>query len=126
MLHIPQPTPGKAKISGTTFARFARRIPAAERALLAVDLARGLVGPHLTPWQARQLLKVSTGDFFTAARLSVAERQQVEQGTVSFSALHNRPPTDFDIDRFIRRAGANRVMAGLDRFTQPQAPLEKE
>jgi hypothetical protein len=124
MLHIPQPTPGKAKISGTTFARFARHSTAAERALLAVDLVRGLVEiSDLTPGQARQLLKAGAGYFATAAKLSVAERRQIEQGAVSLSSLHhNNTPSDLDIDRFIRRAGANRVLAGLDRYTQPQLP----
>src|SRR5262249_53186193 len=105
--------------------RRARHSTAAERALLAVDLARGLVEvSHLTPGQAQQLLKVSAGYFFTAARLSAAERQQVAEGATSFSSLHhNHSPTDFEIDRFIQRAGANRIMAGLDRFTQPQLPL---
>jgi hypothetical protein len=101
-----------------------RRSTAGQRALLAVDLTRGLVEvSHLTPRQARQLVKVSSGYLFTAARLSTAERQQVEEGTVSFSSLHNRPPTDLAIDRFIARAGADRVMAALDRYTQPSLKL---
>jgi hypothetical protein len=87
-------------------------------------MVRGVVEiSRPTPKQAQLLLKVSKGYFTTAARLSATERQQVEQGTVSFSSLHNRPPTDSDIDRFIQRAGANRVMAALDRYTQPQLPL---
>jgi hypothetical protein len=93
------------------------------RALLAVDMVRGIEISRPTPKQARLLLGVSKGYFTTAARLSVEERQQVEQGTVSFSFLHNRPPTDFAIDRFIERAGANRVLAGLDRYTQPSLKL---
>ena len=124
MLHIPDPTSGKApsKILGTAFAR-PRRHAAVRRALLAVDMARGLVEiSQLTPHQARQLLGVSAGYFATAARLSAAECQQVEQGAVS-SLHNNRPPTDFDIDRFIKRAGADRVMVGLGRHTQPQLPL---
>jgi len=33
--------------------------------------------------------------------------------------VHNAPPSDAAIDKFIVKAGADRVMAGLDRYTQP-------
>ena len=61
----------------------------------------------------------SAGYVATATRLSAQEREQVEAGKLSPSSVHNAPPSDAAIDKFIVKAGADRVMAGLDRYTQP-------
>ena len=60
----------------------------------------------------------SAGYVATATRLSAQEREQVEAGKLSLSSVHNAPPSDAAIDKF-SKAGADRVMAGLDRYTQP-------
>ena len=73
----------------------------------------------LTRRQAIAVTGASAGYVATATRLSAQEREQVEAGKLSPSSVHNAPPSDAAIDKFIVKAGADRVMAGLDRYTQP-------
>jgi hypothetical protein len=112
------PAPTKT-ISGHKLSRC--HMSPARRALLAVDIAAGkVVVDDLTRAQARALTGASVGYVHTAAELTPAQREQVECGLLSLSAIHNGSPTDAAIDRFVAKAGANRVMAALDRYTQPR------
>lgn len=45
-----------------------------------------------------------------------------DRGQLSLSVAHNRKRelSDADLDRFITRVGAERVLQALDRFTQPR------
>jgi hypothetical protein len=113
------------EINGRKLAKRCKSLSPAHRALLAVALETGDVRlARLTRAQARLLTGASRGYVVTVRRLTPAERRQVELGLVSLVSLHNRPPTDADIDRFIRKAGANRVLAAIDRFTSPEPPLQ--
>jgi hypothetical protein len=41
--------------------------------------------------------------------------------------LHNnKPPSDAYLDRLVVKAGADRVMAALDRYTRPQFKFAAE
>jgi hypothetical protein len=97
-------------------------ISPSHRALLAVDLMNGTVQvSRLTGPQARALTGASVGYVGTASRLNPEEREQVERGKLTLSAFHNnKTVSDARIDRFIAKAGAENVMRGLDRWTQPQ------
>ena len=55
-------------------------------------------------------------------RLSAEEREQLARGLISLLSLHNYrrdPPTDAEIDRLVAEIGAERILAALDRYTQP-------
>jgi|AmaraimetFIIA100_FD_contig_51_11140676_length_1546_multi_6_in_0_out_0_3 hypothetical protein len=55
-------------------------------------------------------------------RLSAEEREQLARGLISLLSLHNyrrNPPTDAEIDRLVAEIGAERILAALDRYTQP-------
>jgi hypothetical protein len=95
-------------------------------ALLTVDIAAGRMPvSDLTRAQARKLTGASVGYTATAARLTPEERKKVNDGVATFAEFHNRPRqiTDADLDRFVIRVGAGRVMAALDRHTSPDLPL---
>ena len=95
------------------------------RALLAYQLeSGGVCVHHLTRKQALALARASSGYVSTVARLSPQERDQLGKGILSLSALHNRPPTDADVDRIVTKLGPTRVMAALDRLTRPAEAAE--
>src|SRR5258706_1976867 len=76
------------------------------RASVAARLVRGEL-PYVnpTPAQAARVCRV------TASRVHAA------------LGHHPRQLSDVQIDRLIARAGADRVMQALDRYTRPKLPL---
>ena len=118
----PDASPPLPKIVvGKKLSRRRKGINPSHLALLAVDLetGRARLSAPLTRRQAIAVTGASAGYVATATRLSAQEREQVEAGKLSPSSVHNAPPSDAAIDKFIVKAGADRVMAGLDRYTQP-------
>lgn len=127
MLHIPeirpevQDTPDRPirAMNGRRLNHLIKQASPRDRALLAVELAQGAVQVvQLTYVQARALTGASSGYVSTTARLTADERVRVARGQLSLARLH-RGLSDKVIDRFIVRAGADRVLAALDRYTQP-------
>ena len=116
----PDASPPLPKIVvGKKLSRRRKGINPSHLALLAVDLETGRARLS-APLTRRQAIAVtSAGYVATATRLGAQEREQVEAGKLSLSSVHNAPPSDAAIDKFIVKAGADRVMAGLDRYTQP-------
>jgi hypothetical protein len=111
-------------ISGRKLHRRGKNSPS-HRALLAVDLVSGTVQvSRFTRAQARVLTGASYGYVNTAAKLNPEQRQKVERGQLSLAAFHNkRQPSDAALLQYIEKVGADRVMAALDRYTEPQFPL---
>jgi hypothetical protein len=95
--------PAVKEISGRLLARRLRKgdIDPAHRARLALDLQAGKVRIcDLTSKQARQL-----------AGTTVAELAAMRRAA--------RMPSDTRIDRFIAKAGTDRVLQAIDRMTAP-------
>src|SRR5262245_55907563 len=118
----PDASPPLPKIVvGKKLSRRRKGINPSHLALVAVDLetGRARLSAPLTRRQAIAVTGASAGYVATATRLSAQEREQVEAGKLSLSSVHNAPPSNAAIDKFIVKAGADRVMAGLDRHTQP-------
>jgi hypothetical protein len=107
-------------ISGRWFSRHRKDFSPTELALLAHDIEMGkkMWADH-TRAQALALTKASAGYTASVAKLTPGERKQVEQGQLLLSKLHNKQMSDTALDRFIARVGADRVMAAIDRYTQP-------
>jgi hypothetical protein len=121
-----QPPPTSAAVPkivvGKKLSRRRKGISPSHRALLARDLETGrarLCAP-LTRKQSLAVTGASNGYTARAAGLTPEERVQVEAGSLSLSSVHNRPPTDAQIDRLIARVGADRIMKGIDRYTSPR------
>ena len=113
-------------ISGGKLSRRRKGFSPSHRALLALDIEAGKVRVvNHTRKQARALTGASVGYTNTAAKLTPDQRQKVERGQVSLAAFHNKPrqPTDAALLHYIEKVGANRVMAALDKYTEPQLPL---
>ena len=109
-----------------TWPRLARRLAKASAtaaALIDYDLRTGaivIVGglAELT----RSITNVPRGYQCTLAGLLPHERARLRSGWASISEYHNsRTVTDRKIERFISKAGFDRVFAVLDRQTAPQA-----
>jgi hypothetical protein len=123
MFPLNQATNGYKTIVGRRLARRLRSISPDYRALLAHELVAGDVVVHrLSQTQAAALVRVSQPYVSAVSRASPEEREQIKRHRLSLSALHNkrRKPSDDKLDRFIRRYGADRIMAALDRMTAPQ------
>lgn len=128
MLYSPPPNPSATSaspvrdISGRKLrARLRKGLNPTHRALLAHELETGTVRLYPLPRrQACMLTGASVGYVATLSRLTSLDRELVKRGLLSLSALHNKPPTDADIDRLVAKLGADRIMAALDRWTRPQ------
>jgi hypothetical protein len=125
MLYVDNPSNAmrEASVSGRELAYSLRRRSPVQRALAAHDLESGRIVVHsLTRRQAAKLARSSTGYIATIDRIGEADRERLKHGTLSVSQLHNkcgRDVSDDEIDRFVARAGAGRIFAALDRYTQP-------
>ena len=112
-------------VDGRELSRRLRKLTPAERAILAFDLQCGsLIRP--TPSQAAAVTKASIRYVNTISRATAEERELLECGRLSVSALHSkyrRPVTDADIERFVVKIGLDRVWRALDRVTAPELPL---
>jgi hypothetical protein len=96
--------------------QFVRTATPTQRALETAELCA--VGYSFR--RARRMTGASYGYASTAVKLSVEQRELVRRGSLSLAQFHAAPPvSDKTIDRFIAKAGADRVMAALDRFTTP-------
>jgi hypothetical protein len=98
-------------------------------AILAADLTSGrtrLMQP--TQAQAAKLCGVSLHYVNAAARLTLAQRVQIERGKLSLSQLvnnnRNQKSSDEAIDRYIVAVGADRVWDRLDQLTAPAPVVE--
>jgi hypothetical protein len=112
------------KINGREFDRLVRRATASQRGSLAVELEEGQIEiTRLTRRQALFLAKASFGYENTARKLSADQFDLVRKGALSLSAAHNKP-NDAQIERFIQRAGEDRVFAALDKMTAPAIAAE--
>jgi hypothetical protein len=119
--HISTGTAPVKDVSGRQLARRLKRgLSAAFRALLAHEMQAGAVCiHHLSRRQAVALTSASWGYVSTIAKMTPDEREQLGDGRLSLSAVHNRAPTDADVDRIVAKLGAERVLAALDRATAP-------
>jgi hypothetical protein len=108
-------------VDGRRLAKQLKGTTADFRALLAHELVTGETRLcRLSQAQAAKLTCVSRGYVSTVSRASPGQREDIECGLLSVTALHNKP-TDAQLDRFVARYGADRVMAALDRATAPSA-----
>jgi hypothetical protein len=109
------------KVLGQKLSRKLKAISPSHRALLTHGLMNGEVElSHITFKQAKVVTEVSVGYANTAGKLTAEQREQVEHG-LSLSGFHNskQPVTEAMIDKFIARAGAERVLNALDKLTAP-------
>jgi hypothetical protein len=134
---IPAPTAGvytneqaPAKdISGRRLRRRLRKgLSSTHRALLAYELEAGSAWiHHLTRRDACVLTGASASYVATLHQASDEERGRIKSGQLALSVLHNnKPPSDAYLDRLVVKAGADRVMAALDRYTRPQFKFAAE
>jgi hypothetical protein len=124
----PPNTRLEASLSGRQLAYSLRRRSPAQRAILAHQLESGdIVVRGFTRGQAAKLARTSLGYVATINRASEADRERLRLGVVELSHLRNRRDvTDAQVDNFIRRAGAQKVLEGLDRFTRPRFSVAAE
>jgi hypothetical protein len=115
------PTPAVHHIVGKKLARRVRKgLSATHRALLAYELEIGASAVQGFPRrEACRLTGASLGYVATLAKATAAEVEAVKKGKLSLSALHNKPPTDAQVDATIIKLGIERVFAAIDRLTAP-------
>jgi hypothetical protein len=107
-------------MSGQRLSRLIKRASAKDRALIATDLAQGVV--HVlrpTYAQAAALAHVSASYVATVGRLSPEERVHLARGLLSLPRLHNRRRSDAELDRLVVQYGAEAFLRALDRATAP-------
>jgi hypothetical protein len=115
-------------ISGRRLRRRLRKgLNPAHRALLAYELETGGAWLRdLTRRDACVLTGAPASAVATLCRASDEERERIKGGQLALSALHKKPPSDAYLDRLVVKAGADRVMAALDRYTRPQFKFAAE
>lgn len=119
-------TKASRNINGRKLSRRLKKgLSPAFRALLAHELETGAVLHDLTRRQACKLLQVSPSYVATLAKIDPEQRAMIARGQLSLSAIHNKL-TDTDIDRIVAKLGAERIMAAIDRYTQPQFKFAAE
>jgi hypothetical protein len=97
------------------------------RAFEAADLVLGraqLTNPTIR--QAALLNGVSVPYVAAAKRIAFEQphlRSSVESGQQRLLEVGHRQLNDYELDRLVTRIGADRLMAALDRYTQPKLPL---
>jgi hypothetical protein len=100
-------------------------LPTTFRALLGHEWQSGTVAlSHASPRQAAEVMQVPmalvrTIRQATPLEVEALKRRALTVEEVRRQQLANRRPSDTDIDRFIKHAGAGRVLDGLDRATRP-------
>ena len=110
-------------VTGWRLNELLKRASATDRALIANDLARGVLQVlRPTHAQVAALAHVSTGYVGTVSRLTGDERVRVARGQLSLSRLHKRRHivTDTEIDRLGAQYGAEAFLRALDRVTTPR------
>jgi hypothetical protein len=96
-----------------------------KRALLAADIDGRVIIEKLTARQARVLARANIPYANAARKLSPTERAACRIGRLNLAekARERRPISDAKLDKLIRKIGAGRMMAALDRYTSPELPL---
>jgi hypothetical protein len=128
MLQVtPQPSVVK-DINGRRLQRRLRKgLSPVHRALLAIELeSGGACLHHLSRRQAKRLTGANQRHVTSLRQASAEQREQVKRGQLALSSLPNKPPSDASLDRLVVKAGADRVMAALDRYTRPQFAFAAE
>jgi len=75
---------------------------------------------HFTGAQAAVVMDVAASYVATAKTLTPEQLEDVKRGRVSLSSFHhNKSVSDARIERFITKAGADRVLSALDKLTAP-------
>jgi hypothetical protein len=120
---MPEPvytgTNGHRNGSGAAKPRIKQILKGTTAARRAIDAVR-LVAAGYSPRQAARAAGASFGYLNTALKLTPEQLMLIEHGVIPLAAFHNKASiTDKVIDRLIAWFGADRVMAGLDRVTQP-------
>jgi hypothetical protein len=108
-------------INGRELAHRLRLLSPAKRALLAHDLQHGSLY-NLTRPQAAAVARVSISYVASLRHISADERERLQCGAITLSALHNkyrRPLSDADVERVVKRIGVGRVFAVIDKLTAP-------
>jgi hypothetical protein len=122
MSHIAQTPNGFKIIIGRRLARRLKDISADFKALLGHEMVTGeVVLRQLTQAQASALLSVSRPYISAVNQASPEERELIKRKRLSISTLYSkhRAPTDTALDKLVMKIGADRVMAALDRATNP-------
>ena len=112
--------------SGRDLDRMVRAANPTKRALLAADIEAGrVIIEKLTARQARILARANSPYANAARKLSPTERVACRIGRLNLAekARERRPISDAKLDKLIRKIGAGRMMAALDRYTSPELPL---
>jgi hypothetical protein len=113
------------RIIGTKLQRKRRKISRSFRAVLAAEWVAGKISlTHGSPRQAASTFDVPMGDVRAFLRATPLEQEAIKDKRYTIEALReeqlaNHRPSEADIDRFIERAGANRVLDRLDHLTCP-------
>jgi hypothetical protein len=115
MDEIPTFPPFYKTVNDRELARVRKAWPADRRALLATDIANGIVRYAPTRQRAAKLAGVNAGFVRTVASLPAAEREALELGQISIEALHERARAF----RVVRRLGADRIIDVIDAMTAP-------
>jgi hypothetical protein len=119
------------KLTGRQLERELKAMTAAQRALMADDLASGrVVVDRWTRRQARRQTGCSFGYQNTIAHLTPHDRQRVRCGFAKLSDFHNNKPSEAAIERFLKRADfevAYRVFTQmLEQRTRPGTAVAAE
>jgi hypothetical protein len=117
--------PAIKRISGRILAKRIRKdaFDLVHRARLALQLQRGeVVIGNLTAKQARQLVGISV-DVLAAARQVMPAAPRPRTRTVRNRVTYKRDLSEGDVERLIAQLGEERVLAALDRVTQPAAAV---
>ena len=117
--------PTQAWVTGVELRRMLKKASTTRTAVIDHDLCTGriaLIG--MTGARAGPITKVPRGYRCTMASLSPLELADLRYGWGRISTYHNKKPTDAAIARFIKRAGADRVLAVLDEYTRPPAETD--
>jgi|SRR6266487_801593 hypothetical protein len=118
---VSRPSLGVKIISGRILAKHLRRgtVDPVRRAQLALKLQRGeVVLGHLTAKQARWMTETDATVLAAMRRMTPpAPRPRVVRSRVTY----RRELSDSDLDLLVEKAGHERMLAALDRATQPVA-----
>jgi hypothetical protein len=117
--------PAVKRIIGTKLQRKQKKISRSFRAVWAAEWVAGELSlTHGSPRQAASTFDVPMGDVRAYLRATPLEREAIKRKRLTIEALRrqqrrNHRPSEAGIDRFIERAGANRVLDRLDHLTCP-------
>ena len=120
MLDVTSPSTTVNTITGRELAAVIRRASAARRALIAAELAAGrIVLTQPTRRQAQLIASASYCYVSIVARLADCDRERLRNGAPLAGLSHHDMPERV-IERFVVRAGVDRVFNIIDRLTKPQ------